>query len=263
MEATASYIEDQMRSFGFEVQSERYEAGGVPVRNLVAQCSAHASSTVILGAHYDTVPTTPGADDNASAVAVLLETMRSLASTKTRHAMRFVAFACEEPPYFWTQEMGSQVHARGCRERGDRIAGMVCLEMLGYFAPEQDQLYPDAVPRLARTLLPSKSNFLVSVGSLQSLALIWRFRCGFKKATQLKLLSVGLPQVIPEIGLSDHRSFWQEGFPALMLTDTSYFRNPHYHKPSDTPDTLDYDSLTEVALGVAAGFLRVAKPHRI
>lgn len=259
IESTVAYIEDQMRATGFDVRRETYEVAGNPVSNLVAETPGDSGRIVVLGAHYDTVETTPGADDNGSAVAVLLETMRTLAAVRPRHTIRYVSFACEEPPYFWTDDMGSQVHARGCRTRGEDLIGMVCLEMVGYFSPDEPQEYPDAIPGIARRFLPRRGDFLASVGDLRSFPLVRRFRRGYRRATESKLLSISLPRRINEIGLSDHRSFWEHGYRALMLTDTSFFRNPNYHLPTDTADTLDYDELAKVAAGVAGGIRALAR----
>jgi Zn-dependent M28 family amino/carboxypeptidase len=180
---------------------------------------------------------TPGADDNASAVAVLIETARLLQQTSCRRTVRFVAFTCEEPPNFHLDTMGSQVYARQCKSRGEQIIGMLCLEMVGYFTnAERSQLLPPAIPKRLRWLFPRKGNFLASVGNFRSWQLAWAFRGGFKRASRLPLFSNVLPEAINEIRLSDNSSFWDYGYPALMLTDTSFLRNPHYHLESDMPE---------------------------
>ena len=180
------------------------------------------------GAHYDTVHCTPGADDNASAVAVLLEVARLLRDHQGKRTARYVAFACEEPPYFHCDAMGSQYHARECRKRGEKIVGMLCLEMVGYFQDtEGSQQIPAGIPRLLRRFFPSRGDFLTAVGNMHSWRLCWSFRRGFKRGTKrLPLYSICLPERIQEIRLSDNSSFWDQGYPALMLTDTSFLRNP-------------------------------------
>ncbi len=256
--ATIGYITQQLTDMGYTVAEEHFDALGKKATNLVAEVKGHRrpEEIVLVGAHYDTVYSTPGADDNASAVAVLLETARML---KMEHegrgpsrTLRLVAFACEGPPYFNVGEMGSQHHARCSRGRGDKIVGMVCLEMLGYFSNEPgSQLVPDTIPKFLHWLFPKRANFLVAVGNLNSIKLCWGFRRGFKKwARKMPLFSICLPEIVNEIRLSDNSSFWDQGYPALMITDTSFLRNPHYHAASDTPETLDYDTMAIVALGV-------------
>ena len=215
---------------------------------------------MILGAHYDTVPTTPGADDNASAVAVLLEVARQLKPLQPQRTVRFLAFPCEEPPHFAIGEMGSQVYARQCRERHERIVGMLCLEMVGFYCDEPGrQQVPEQIPRALRWVFPRRGDFLCAVGNLRSWRLVWAFRRGFKRAVGFPLFSIALPEAVHAIRLSDNSSFWDQGYPALMLTDTSFLRNPHYHLSSDTPDTLDYDRMAQVTLGVAGAVAHLAR----
>jgi Zn-dependent M28 family amino/carboxypeptidase len=205
--------------------------------------------------------TTPGADDNASAVAVMLEVSRLLRDHAASRSVRYVAFACEEPPYFNLDSMGSQHHARQARERGDNIVGMLCLEMVGYYQRSRgSQQIPPTIPRWLRHFFPNRGDFLAAVGNLPSWKLCWLFRRGFKRGTRrLPLYSICLPELVHEIRLSDNGSFWDHGYHALMLTDTSFLRNPHYHLESDTPDTLDYSSMTEVVLGVAGAMRRLLR----
>jgi hypothetical protein len=173
--------------------------------------------------------------------------------------VRFIGFACEEPPFFHTGEMGSQVYARECRLRCEKIRGMLCLEMVGYYSTKANsQRAPAALPRILRKVLPTRGDFLASVGNLRSLRLLLTFRRGFKRAVRFPLFSIALPERISEIRLSDNSSFWDQGYPALMLTDTSFLRNPNYHAASDTPDTLDYDRMTQVTRGVCGGLVAVA-----
>jgi Zn-dependent M28 family amino/carboxypeptidase len=264
-DAAATYIERELQELGGTVEREWYDAGERQVSNIVASRTGtrRPHEIVILGAHYDTVAITPGADDNASAVAVLIETARLLRSTTFQRTVRFVGFACEEPPHFHTDTMGSQIHARRCREQNAKIVGMLCLEMVGYFTTaENSQQVPDAIPRFLRWIFPRRGDFLAAVGNLKSCGLLWNFRRGFKRATRLPLFSIALPEAIHEIRLSDNSSFWDQGYPALMLTDTSFLRNPHYHATSDTPDTLGYEQMAQVTLGVAGAIERLGKVDR-
>ena len=258
LEAAATYVEREFQNFGDTVERQWYDADGVNVSNLVVERPGSRSpqEIVVLGAHYDTVPPTPGADDNASAVAVLIEAARLLRAAVPRRTVRFVAFTCEEPPHFHLQTMGSQVYARACRSRNEQIVGMLCLEMVGFYAvaPGSQQV-PPAIPKMLRWAFPRRGNFLAAVGNPRSWRLVWSFRRGFKRATRFPLFPVVLPEAIQEIRRSDNSSFWDQGYPALMLTDTSFLRNPHYHQPSDTPETLDYNRMAGVTVGVA-GALR-------
>ncbi|MEL6108676.1 MAG: M28 family metallopeptidase [Planctomycetota bacterium] len=262
IEATIGYLAGQWREMGYDVTEETYDALGHEATNLIVEIPGgrRANEIMILGAHYDTVSITPGADDNASAVAVLLETSRMLREISGQRTMRFVAFACEEPPYFNFDAMGSQTHAQRCRERGDKVMGMLCLEMVGYFRDDAgSQKVPAAIPKPLHRFFPQRGNFLAAVGNLRSWKLGWSFRRGFKRATRMKLFSISLPESVHDIRLSDNSSFWDQGYPALMLTDTSYLRNPHYHTPEDTPEKLDYRRMTEVTCGVASALKRLLR----
>ena len=259
--AAATLVERELVSAGYSVQRQAYRAGGQEVSNLVAELpgAARADEIVILGAHYDTVPTTPGADDNGSAVAVLLEVARLMRSRQCARTIRFVAFTCEESPHFHTGEMGSQMYARSCRARGDRLVGMLCLEMVGFYASAPDsQRIPSAIPSFLRPVFPPRGDFLAAVGNLRSWKLLWKFRRGFRRTGRLPLFSIVLPEAIHDIRRSDNSSFWDQGYQALMLTDTSYLRNPHYHLASDTPETLDYERMAAAVDGVMGGVAEVA-----
>ncbi len=260
IEATLGYIRGQWTGMKYCVVDENFDALGDPATNLIVSQPGTRKSDeiVLLGAHYDTVFTTPGADDNASAVAVLLEVSRLLHDHVGKRTARFVAFACEVPPYFNLDSMGSQHHARQARLRGDKIVGMLCLEMVGYFRDELgSQRVPPTIPKWLHRFFPRRGNFLAAVGNLASWKLSYGFRRGFKRGTRLPLFSIVLPERIQEIRLSDNSSFWDQGYPALMLTDTSFLRNPHYHQSTDTPETLDYTRMTDVAFGVASAMKRL------
>ncbi len=262
MDVTATYIERALVDLGYSVDRQTYDVNGSQVANLVAECAGRrrADEVVILGAHYDTVPETPGADDNASAVAMLIEVARMLQPLAFQRTLRFVAFPCEEPPHFYTDTMGSQVYARQCRVRGERIVGMICLEMVGYYCTESNsQQIPPGIPRWLHWAFPGRGDFLAAVGNFRSWRLSWTFRRGFKRATRFPLYSIVLPEAIGEIRMSDNSSFWDQGYPALMVTDTSFLRNPHYHTAMDTPGTLDYARMAKATLGVAGGIKRLAK----
>jgi len=250
---TTELIERELTGCGYEILRESYQAEEQTVSNLIVEIPGcrQPERILVVGAHYDTVPTTPGADDNASAVAVLLEIARAMAGKSLSRTLRIVFFPCEESPYFHRGEMGSQHHALRCRSSGEQLIGMLCLEMLGYYTDEPDsQLVPKGIPRWLRWAFPRKGNFLAAVANLSSLSLLIRFRRGFKRKVSFPLFSIALPEAIREIRQSDHSNFWDQKFPALMLTDTSFLRNPHYHQATDTPDTLDYVRMADVTVGI-------------
>jgi Zn-dependent M28 family amino/carboxypeptidase len=259
--AAAAFVERELTDAGYTTSRQTYAVGNHEVANIAAELPGgrRKDEIVVVGAHYDSVWSTPGADDNASAVAVLIEVARLMRPLQPQRTVRFVGFACEEPPHFHMSDMGSQVYARECRTKGERIYGMLCLEMVGYYSTEPgSQKIAPGIPRIFHPLLPRRGDFLAAVGNLRSWQLLWQFRRGFKRAVRFPLLSLALPESISEIRLSDNSSFWDQGYPALMLTDTSFLRNPHYHLATDTPDTLDYQRMAQVTIGVAGGASRVA-----
>jgi hypothetical protein len=262
IDATTAYITQQFTDIGDTVTRQTYSVNNTTASNLIIDRpgSTHPDQIVIVGAHYHTVPSTPGADDNASAVAMLIEVARLLKPLAFRRTLRFVSFACEEPPHFYTDTMGSQHYAHSCRQAQEKIVAMLCLEMVGFFSDQPNsQQIPPAIPRPLHFLFPKRANFLTSVANFKSAKLLYSFRKGFKRATNLRLFSIALPERINEIRLSDNSSFWDQNYPALMITDTSFLRNPHYHQPTDLPETLDYPRLTQATLGVASAVARIAK----
>ena len=263
IEATIGYIASQWKSMDYGPLEEGYDALGFRATNLIVNKvgARKPDEIVLLGAHYDTVFSTPGADDNASAVAVMLEVSRLLRDCDHRRSIRYVAFACEEPPYFNLNAMGSQHHARQARLRNENIIGMLCLEMVGYYTNEpESQKVPEKIPRWLRQFFPRRGNFLAAVGNMKSWKLCWKFRRGFKRGTKsMPLFSICLPEQIRDIRLSDNSSFWDQDYSALMLTDTSFLRNPNYHRTTDTPDTLDYARMAQVTLGVASALRYLAR----
>ncbi len=236
----AQYIRDVFEDAGLEVAEQAYNYNDQRVANLIAMSpgTSGASAYYVVGAHYDTVPSTPGADDNASAVAVMLELARSLSEKTVSPPVRFAAFTLEEPPAFMTRHQGSRVFVRECKRLGDRIAAAVILEMVGYTCPRQE--YP-LVLRWAG--YPNHGEFIGIVGNWRSRRFGRAVLAGFSNNLRLPVESLFVPLngwVLPATRLSDHASFWDAGLPALMVTDTAFFRNPNYHLPSDTLDTLDF-----------------------
>lgn len=253
LDRAAGYIEEQFASNGHRPASHEYDVSGVTVRNIDCALGAAAQNTLLLGAHYDSVTACPGANDNASGVAALLELSRLLAARGRTGQIRFVAFVNEEPPFFMTDLMGSRVYARRCRARGDNIDAMFSLETIGYYSTTPgSQQYPG--PALFHRLYPETGDFIGFVSNFASRALLRRAGREFRRRASFPSEGVSAPADIPGIGWSDHWSFWQENYPAVMITDTAPFRYPHYHQRSDTPDKLAYDSFARVVWGLSETF---------
>lgn len=253
LEAAAAYIEGEFTALGYPVRSQRYRVSSPAgeVRNLVVEIPGHGQTgeIVVLGAHYDSVPGSPGANDNASGVAALLELARLLKDASPGRTLRLVAFANEEPPFFSTGEMGSQVHARESKARDERVSAMLSLETLGYYSDEPgSQRYPFPLG----LMYPATGNFVGFVGNLGSAQLVRRCMELFRGAAAFPSEGGALPGAIPGVGWSDHRSFWQEGYDAVMVTDTALYRYPWYHTAGDTPARVDYGKLARVTHGLAA-----------
>ncbi len=246
----ADFIDAQLRAAGYSVTRETFSADKKQFQNLIAEKRgvARPEEIVIVGAHYDTC-SNPGANDNGSGVAAMVAIARDMAGRSPQRTVRFVAFANEEPPYFQTEEMGSRVHARNCRKRGDRIVAMLTPETIGCYkdAPGSQKLpYPFGA------LYPSTGNYIAFVGNTASRSLIRRCVGTFRRAEPFPSEGGALPEFIPASGLSDQWSFWQEGYPGLMVTDTAFFRYEYYHAAQDTPDKLQYDRMARVVEGLSA-----------
>ena len=249
LQAAAAYVEASLAGPGDRVESETFTVEGLDVRNLVLdrRGSDRAGEIVVVGAHYDSVLGSPGADDNATGTAALIEIARLLAGRRHRRALRFAAFVNEEPPYFQTDAMGSLVHARRARGRGDKVVAMLSLETIGYYSEAPDsQQYPFPLG----LFYPSRGNFIGFVGNTGSAGLVRQAVASFRSHTAFPSEGAAVPALIPGVGWSDHWAFWQAGYPAIMATDTAPFRYPAYHAPDDTPDKVDYDRLARVVTGL-------------
>lgn len=257
-EALAAAVEHVRAGFlaaGLAPELERWDEGGVACANVVAEL-AGGPEVVLFGAHLDSAQASPGANDNASGVAVLLALARRAASVPRARTLRFVAFANEEPPFFGTELMGSARHARAAVARGERLVAMVALESLGSFRDEPDsQAYP--LPLLA-LLYPSRGDFLAFVGGSGSRALVHRSIAAFRAAQQLPSEGAVLPLAVPGVGWSDHAPFAALGIPSVMVTDTAPFRDPRYHTPDDRPEFLDHARLARAVDGLEAVLARLA-----
>ena len=249
LQRAAEYIEQQFAESGYATTRQTYEVSRAPVGNIEAVLpgTTDPESIVILGAHYDTVGECPGANDNATGIAALLELARQFASRPQPSTIRFVAFVNEEPPFFQTPQMGSYVYARQCRERDDRITAMLSLETMGYYSDKKgSQRYPAPIA----VMYPDVGNFIGFVSDMRSEPLLMEARAAFQNATAFPVEALAGPADLPGVGWSDQWSFWEHGYPALMVTDTAPFRYPHYHKETDTPDKVDVEKLARVTKGM-------------
>ncbi|MEI8294710.1 MAG: M28 family peptidase [bacterium] len=250
----ADFIEEFFARVGLKVSRQTFQVDGFDCHNIEAVSQDFcglAEPHWILGAHYDSAPGTFGADDNISAVAILLETARLLVQSPIPpRNIRFVAYTNEEPPHFTNESMGSRVHATSCRKNGDNLQGMICLESLGYYSndpgsQELPTLYgmPKETIEFSRSrgIEPTVGNYIAIVGDEQSAPFLARFDTAFSNRPVPTL-----PLVMPEMRFSDHLCYWDEGYPALMLTDTALFRNPNYHKHTDTVETLDFEAMESI-----------------
>ena len=237
----AKFIDDAFRGMGYAPRVD--EAGNVEAE------ICGGEDIVVIGAHYDTVPGSPGADDNASGVAALLAMARRFAREKTARTLRFVAFANEEPPYFATEQMGSWIYAKRCHDRRERVVAMMSIEAIGYYSDaDGSQQYP----AMLEAVYPTTANFIAFASNLGSRALLQRCVDVFRQHATIPCEGGALPEDIPGIAWSDQWSFWRFGYEAIMVTDTALFRNPHYHERSDLPDTLDYARLARTVDGLIA-----------
>ena len=250
LQRAEEYIAERFGSYGYAVTFQDFDVYRLRVRNVEAILHGASSpgSVVVVGAHYDTVTGCPGANDNATGVAAMLELARRFAGRPRAHTIRFVAFVNEEPPFFQTDSMGSLVYAKAARGRADRIVGMLSLETIGYYSDERgSQRYPVAPLAI---MYPSTGHFIAFVSNIGSARLLRRASRAFKARTPFAMRAAAVPAAVPGVGWSDQWSFWQAGYPALMVTDTAPFRYPWYHTPDDTPDKIDFERLAAVVDGL-------------
>jgi Zn-dependent M28 family amino/carboxypeptidase len=259
LEAAAGYIRKTLEDAGYAVSVQPFASRGLTVNNLEAVLPGHgaADEIIVAGAHYDSVAGTPGANDNASGVAALLELARLLAGTALPRTVRFVAFANEEAPFFYGDEMGSNVYATRARAHGEHIEAMLSLETIGYYT---DQPASQQYPCPFSYFYPDTGNFIGFVGDLSSWRLVRRTIRAFRESTAFPSEGVAAPGWTKGVHWSDHWSFWEAGYPAIMVTDTALYRYPHYHAATDTPEKLDYTGLAKVTGGLADVIAALATP---
>ncbi|MCI0400980.1 MAG: M28 family peptidase [Gammaproteobacteria bacterium] len=251
LDAAAAYIEAQFTQAGFTPEVQNFGSGARRFKNLQAILPGQdrADEIIVLGAHYDTVWGSPGADDNASGVAALLEIAGLLSGKRFSRSVRFVAFGNEEEPFFATAEMGSLNYARQAQAKGERIIGMISIESVGVYL---DGAGTQAYPPPLKFFYPDVGSFIAFVGNLASRGLVRHAIASFRARAQFPSEGIAAPEPLaPDIIRSDHFAFWQAGFPAMMVTDTANFRYPYYHTALDTWDQLDYGRLAQVVIGLA------------
>jgi Zn-dependent M28 family amino/carboxypeptidase len=250
LQAAADYVAARFRDTGASVDVQTYPVDGKPYRNVIARFGPSDGPPIVVGAHYDSCDDTPGADDNASGVAGLLELARLLSAHPPAGPVELVAYPLEEPPHFRTAAMGSMQHAAALRTAKRDLRFMLSLEMIGYFtdAPAS-QRFPS---RTIGKMYPDRGNFVAVVGRFGDFGLMRRVKARMKGATDLPVESFNAPRGVAGVDFSDHASYWNHGFPALMITDTAFMRNSNYHQLTDTPETLDYARMAKVVEAVYA-----------
>lgn len=258
----ANYVRSMFERAGLSVSEQNYEYFGQQVTNVLATIpsAVGASAYYVVGAHYDTVAETPGADDNASAVAVMLELAALLRQSDLKVAVVFAAFTLEEPPAFSTGHQGSRVFVNACQSNGERVIGAIVLEMVGYTAPSQRYPFISRWPGY-----PARGNFIGIIGNWRSRTFGRAVVKAFRQNQELPVASLFLPfdgRILPETRLSDHASFWDAGLPALMVTDTAFFRNLNYHLASDTIDTLDFVFMARLVKSLEIALNELPLPTR-
>ncbi len=257
LKAAEDFLAASLARAGYRVRWQTYEARGIECSNLEAELpgAAEPGEIVVIGAHYDSVRGSPGANDNASGAAAVLALARRFAERPQPRTLRFVLFVNEEPPLFWTEDMGSLVYARRTKKDGDNIVAMLSLETMGCYLDEPgSQRYPPAFGMF----YPDEGNFIAFVGMSSSGPLVARCVGAFREACPFPSEGAALPSLVPRVGSSDHWSFWKQGYPALMVTDTAPYRYRYYHKPTDTPDRIDYERLARVVEGLEAVVSEIA-----
>lgn len=249
LEAVANFLKKSLTASGYKVQQQTYQAYKQNFSNLEVEITGtkHPKEIVIIGSHYDSVDGSPGANDNGTGAAAVLELARLFADKNTSRTLRFVEFVNEEPPFFQTNDMGSMVYAKRCRKRGENVVAMLSLETIGYYSNEpESQKYTFPI----NLFYPSVGNFIGFIGNPVSGNLVRNAIASFRRHTQYPSEGVALPDKVPGVGWSDQWAFWQQGYPGVMVTDTAPFRYPYYHTLDDTPDKINYARMARVVAGL-------------
>jgi Zn-dependent M28 family amino/carboxypeptidase len=251
LERAAQYIEGTLEALGYMINRQVFTVAGSAVRNIEVEREAQSAEvpSLVIGAHYDSFENAPGANDNGSGVATVLELARLLKKWQPqRTRLRFALFVNEEPPYYRTPDMGSWRYAKLLSERGEKVRGMISLETLGAFS---DMAGSQKYPLPFGLIFPSTANFVAFVGLPGTRSFLHEVMASFRRHIAFPSIGGIAPDaLVPGVGWSDHWAFRAFGFPAIMVTDTALFRYPHYHLPSDTPDKLDYERLARITKGL-------------
>ena len=259
LEQTYNYILRIMRQSLFRIKEYDYYYNNLIFRNIVAEKIGmrYPHEIIIIGAHYDTVHNSPGADDNSSGIAALLEFIRLFDDYENQRTMRFIAFTLEEPPFHDTPKMGSYVYAHSCKRRQENILFMISLEMLAYFSNKRgSQKYPH--PNMINKY-PNKGNFITIVGNNKSLAITQKLTDILNRHGSVHAYPIIATPEISGANLSDHSPFWNLGYKAMMITDTAFYRNPNYHEPNDTIDTLNFKHFSKLVFGLYQSLMQLDK----
>lgn len=246
----ADYIVSEFEGYGYTPQVQSYFIGERVYKNIVAAKigDSLARETVIIGAHYDSVTGSPGANDNGSGVAALLELARRCSTADTGRTIKFIGFVNEEPPFYLSGDMGSRVYAREARKRKEEIRAMISLETVGYYSEDKNsQSYPFIFYHF---FYPARANFIAVVGNFKSRRLVKRIKDAFRQNSAFGIESAVAPEFVPGVNFSDHDSFWKYGYQACMITDTAFYRYPYYHTAEDTYEKINYTKLAEVVKGL-------------
>ncbi|RYZ82894.1 MAG: M28 family peptidase [Proteobacteria bacterium] len=259
LKLAADHVKKEFESAGFKVSEQEFKVGQTTFKNLLTSYGPEKGPRIVVGAHYDVAGPFPGADDNASGVAGLLEIARMFQQNKPQIPYRIdlVAYTLEEPPFFATNDMGSAHHARMLKKEKVEVKLMISLEMIGYFS---DQPHSQEFPVSAMKLIyPTTGNFIAVVGDMGTIKLVRNVKNVMKQNSEIDVQALNAPRDISGISFSDHRNFWEQGYPAIMITDTAFFRNPNYHTKDDTADSLNYKRMAEVVKGVFAAITQIGK----
>ncbi len=259
LQESAEYIKESFAEIGYEPTVHAYTVESEQAENIEARLAGSdpEAPLIVVGGHYDSIVGCAGANDNASGVAATLEVARLLSKDEFKRTICFVAFVNEEPPFFQTKLMGSRAYARRLKEKGETVAAMLALETMGYYRDEENtQHYPFPL----NFFYPSEGNFIGFIGNVSSRKLVRQCVGSFRDHTEFPSEGAFLPSALTGVGWSDHWSFWQEGWPAIMLTDTAPFRFPYYHTNEDTAEKIDFDRMARVVAGTARVVAELAVP---
>mgnify|MGYP001948142901 CR=1 FL=1 len=258
LDATANYISEKLSETGARISTQPVQTGNLTSRNVIGSFNAGHSPRIIVGAHYDAFQVFPAADDNASGIAVLIELAALLGKMENPPPVDLVAYTYEEPPHFAGPQMGSAVHANSLEGSEEDYLGVIVLEMVGYYSDEAfSQSYP--MPMLYM-MYPHRGNYLAVISRWDQGDWIKNVKVAMKSRSDMPVYSLRAPDRVPGIDFSDHRNYWPLNIPALMVTDTSFYRNRHYHSKEDLPESLDYPRMAQVTLSVFEAVKELGKP---